>query len=258
MLATRTVGLDDGPTVVLLHGLGETMGCWERIVPLLEDRFGVVLVDLPGFGASDGGGRGVGIRAYAAAVEEAVRALGVGSAVVAGHSLGGSVSVALAERAPSLVERLVLVNAPPTYESRLTTRRGPERALRMPVVGRALWRLASEDRMRAGLRTAFAPSFGVPDSFVVDMRATSWDAFVGATTELDEYLAERDLGARVAALPVPVTVVFGEQDQRVDRESLRVFDDAAVVRIPEAGHTPIWETPEQVAAAISSGATRHG
>ena len=250
MLATRSVGPDSGPTVVLLHGLGETMGCWERMVPLLSERLRVVLVDLPGFGGSAGGGRGVGIPAYAAAVEEAVRSAGVESAVVAGHSLGGAVAVALAERAPSPVERLVLVNSPPTYDSRLTARRGPERALRRPVIGRLLWRLASEDRMRAGLGTAFAPGFAVPDKFVADMRATSWDAFVGATTMLDEYLAERDLGERVAALSVPVTVVFGEQDARVDPASLRVFEGVDVVRIPEAGHTPIWETPERVAAAI--------
>jgi pimeloyl-ACP methyl ester carboxylesterase len=252
VLATRSVGLDDGPTVVLLHGLGETMGCWERMVPLLEDRFRVVLVDLPGFGGSAGGGRGVGIEAYAEAVEAAVRAQGVGSAVVAGHSLGGAVAVALAERAPALVERLVLVNSPPTYESRLTARSGPEQVLRKPVVGQVLWRLASEDRMRAGLGTAFAPGFAVPHQFVADIRATSWDAFVGATTMLDEYLAERDLGARVEALSVPVIVVFGEQDARVDPESLSVFSaDVDVVRIPEAGHTPIWETPERVAAAIN-------
>lgn len=249
-LASQTHGRDGAPVVVLLHGLGETMGCWQRMVPLLSERFRVVLVDLPGFGGSGGGGRGVGLPEYAAAVEETVRGLGVASALVVGHSLGGAVAVALADRAPSLVERLVLVNSPPTYESRLTARRGPERALRLPVVGQGLWRLASEDRVRAGLQTAFAPGFTVPDPFVADMRATSWDAFVGATTALDDYLAERDLGARVGALPVPVTVVFGEQDVRVDAESLSVFKDAEVVRIPEAGHTPIWETPEQVAAAI--------
>ena len=235
---------------MLLHGLGETMGCWQRVVPLLDDRFRVVLVDLPGFGGSGGGGRGVGLDAYAASVEEAVLGLGVSSCVVAGHSLGGAVAVALADRAPSLVERLVLVNSPPTYESRLTARTGPERMLRRPVIGPLLWRMASEDRMRAGLQTAFARGFSAPDQFVADMRATSWDAFVGATTALDDYLAERDLGARVAALSVPVTVVFGEQDARVDPESLRVFHGVDIVRIPEAGHTPIWETPERVAAAI--------
>ena len=242
---------------MLVHGLGETMRCWDRVVPLLSGRFRVVLVDLPGFGASPGGGRGVTIEEHAAAVEHAVRAAGVVSAVVAGHSLGGSVAVALAERAPSLVERLVLVNSPPAYESRLTTRKGSERMLRLPVLGRLLWRAASEERMRAGLASAFAPGFEVPDEFVEDMRATSWDAFAGATTALDHYLAERNLGERVRELPAPATVVFGEQDQRVDAASLSVFDaapNATVARIPDPGHTPIWETPERAAALIAADA----
>ena len=253
-LAVRTDGPADGPALVLLHGLGETMRCWDRVVPLLRDRFRLVVLDLPGFGASPGGGRGVTIAGHGAAVADALRAEGVSDAVVAGHSLGGSIAVAVAEQAPELARRLVLVNSPPTYESRLTTRKGTERILRLPVVGRIAWKAANEDRMRSGLASAFAPGYEVPDEFVQDMQATSWDAFAGATSTLDDYLAERNLGERVAALTVPVTVVFGERDQRVDPASMSVFDGApkaTVARIPEAGHTPIWETPERAAALIA-------
>ena len=242
---------------MLLHGLGESGRCWDRVAPLLSDRFRLVRIDLPGFGESGGGGRGMTIDDHAAAVEEALGSLGVDRAAVAGHSLGGAVGVALAERSPALVERLVLVNSPPTYESRLTTRKGPERMLRLPVVGPVLWRAANEERMRQGLASAFAPGFEVPDVFVEDMRATTWSAFAGATSALDDYLAERNLGERVALLSVPVTVVFGEQDQRVAPESMSVYDgadNATVVRIPEAGHTPVWETPERTAALIAADA----
>ena len=250
----QTDGPAEGPPLVLLHGLGETMRCWDRVAPLLSDRFRLMLVDLPGFGASPGGGRGVTIEEHGAAVADTLRAERVGDAVVAGHSLGGSVAVALAEHAPELVRRLVLVNSPPTYESRLTTRKGAERILRLPVVGRLLWKAANEDRMRSGLASAFAPGYEVPNPFVEDMRATSWEAFAGATSSLDDYLAERDLGHRVKALSVSTTVVFGERDQRVDPASMSVYDDAenaTVARIPEAGHTPIWETPERAAALIA-------
>jgi pimeloyl-ACP methyl ester carboxylesterase len=229
---------------VLVHGLGETSRCWQRVVPLLEDRFPMVPVDLPRRG------RNATIERFAAALEGVVPA----GSIVAGHSLGGSVAVALAERAPSLVSRIVLVNAPPTYDSRLTARKGTEKLVRSPVVGRLMWERASADRMRAGLASAFAPGFAVPDEFVEDLRATSWESFVGATTAVDHYLAERDLGTRVAALDLPVTVVFGEQDRRVDPASLSVYDgldNVTIVRIPEAGHTPIWETPDQVVAGIT-------
>ena len=226
------------------------MRCWDRVVPLLTDRFRCVLVDLPGFGGSDGGGRGATIGEMAGDVEAALDSRGA----VAGHSLGGAVGVALAERSPDLVDRLVLINSPPTYESRLTARKGTERIVRLPVVGRLAWAAASESRVRQGLATAFAPGFEVPDTFVKDMRATPWASFAGATSALDDYLAERNLGTRVAALSVPVTVVHGEQDRRVDLDSLSVYDgagNATVVRIPEAGHTPVWETPERAAAAVA-------
>ena len=122
-------------------------------------------------------------------------------------------------------------------------------------MGPLLWRLASESRLRAGLRTAFAPGGEVPDVFVEDMGATSWTAFAAGTTAVDAYVSEQGMGERLAALGVPATVVFGEQDERVDPASLSVYDGVAnvrVVRIPEAGHTPVWETPEQVAELIAA------
>ena len=254
MLAVHTEGLDGGPPVVLLHGLTETSRCWDRVVPLLADRFRVVLVDLPGHGKSSGGGRGVGIESYAESVAASLRDEGVESAVVAGHSLGGAVAVALADHSPALVEHVVLFNAPPTYESRVTSRKGPERVMRRPIVGPLLWRVLPESRMRAGFQLAFAPGYDVPDEMFDDMRATPWDVFAGATAALDDYLEERDLGQRAAALRAPVTVGFGEQDQRVDPDSLTAFDgvgNATVIRIPGAGHTPIWETPERSAELIA-------
>jgi pimeloyl-ACP methyl ester carboxylesterase len=255
VLAWRSEGPDDGSPVVLLHGLGETMRCWDRVVPLLRDAGArVVLVDLPGFGESPGGGRGATIGEFAHEVASVLREVDAREATVAGHSLGGAVAVALAEQAPDLVARLVLANAPPSYEARLTARSGTEGLMRKAVIGPLMWRMVNEDRAREGLRTAFAPGNDVPDEFIADLCATSWGSFAGGTRALDDYLAERNLGERVAALGIPVTVVFGEQDKRIDASSLAVFDDArdaTVVRVPDAGHTPIWETPDQVVAALT-------
>ena len=88
MLAWRSQGPDDAPAIVLLHGLGETMRAWDRVLPLLGDGFRVVLVDLPGFGESPDGGRGSTIAGFADAVAPVLRDAGVRDAVVAGHSLG--------------------------------------------------------------------------------------------------------------------------------------------------------------------------
>jgi pimeloyl-ACP methyl ester carboxylesterase len=147
----------------------------------------------------------------------------------------------------------VLFDTPPAYEARLTARTGREGLMRSRLAGPLLWRLANEERARDGLRTAFAPGFDVPDVFVDDLLATPWAGFAGGTTAIDDYLRERPLAARLGALPVPATFVYGEEDARVDPESLSDFDDLAgveVVRLPGVGHTPIWEAPERSAELI--------
>jgi pimeloyl-ACP methyl ester carboxylesterase len=241
-------------TVVLVHGLGATKRSWDLVAPHLgTDPF--LAVDLPGFGSRAAEARrDVTLADMAAALAEDMDAAGLSDAVVAGHSMGGIVATALAETRPGLVGRLVLFNTPTAYEARLTARTGREGLMRSRVAGPLLWRLMNDDRAREGLRTAFAPGFSeIPDVFVEDLVATPWAGFAGGTTAIDDYLQERPLAARLGALPVPVTFVFGDEDSRVDPASLSDFDDVAgveVVRLPGVGHTPIWEAPERSAEAI--------
>ncbi len=201
-------------------------------------------VDLPGHGTHAGTDGVATIEEMAAAVTPAE------PAVVVGHSMGGLVATAVAERAPDRVERLVLVNSPPTVASRMTANSGSERALRLPVLGPLLWRAATDGMRRSGAASAVAPGYPVPDVFVQDAQRLTWRAFVRATSAVDAYLAARTLHDRVAALPTPVTVVFGERDRRVALDSLDAYTTAEVVRVRDAGHSPVWETPGRVAAAL--------
>ncbi len=232
--------------IVLIHGLAGSARTFDRLVPLL-DGWEVQTVDLPGHGADAANPGADSIDEMAGAVRDAVTE----PAVFLGHSMGGCVATAVAEQDPSLVEQLVLVNTPPTYESRLTAHSGPERALALPLIGPLLWRLASEKRTRAGMASAVALGAQVPDVFVEDSRKLSWATFAAATRAVDEYVSDQALHERVAALEIPVMVIFGELDRRVALGSLDGYRDVTNVRVRSAGHSPIWETPEHVAAALS-------
>src|SRR5215211_8145131 len=151
-IAHQELGSPDAPVLVLIHGLGASGRVLERVAPLLAARFRVIVPDLPGFGET--GGEPTTIEGMARAVLEVVDAE---EFVAAGHSMGGLVATALTELAPDRVTRLVLVNAPPTYESRTAARSRNESILRLPVVGNLLWRSLSGDRLRATMRSAFAP-----------------------------------------------------------------------------------------------------
>src|SRR5437763_1258685 len=79
---------------------------WDGVEPLLDRRFSVVRLDLPGFGGSPAGTCAPG-ELVAAAPDE----LGIERAAVVGLSLGGRVALDAALQRPDRVSALVLVAA---------------------------------------------------------------------------------------------------------------------------------------------------
>src|SRR4051794_17142717 len=89
-----------GEPLVLIHGIGHTWRGWKPMLPLLERRFDVLAVDMPGFGHSDPLPPGVDStpEALADAVEDEMGRAGFDRAHIAGNSLGGWVALELARR----------------------------------------------------------------------------------------------------------------------------------------------------------------
>lgn len=101
-------GAEDAPNLLFLHGFGADRLSWAATAPAFADSHRVWLADLPGHGRS-AGHSACAIEDMADAVGEAMRVITSGPVCVVGHSLGGAVALALARRAPGLVERLVLI-----------------------------------------------------------------------------------------------------------------------------------------------------
>ena len=100
-----------GPAVVLIHGLMSSHATWGGQIDRLAVEHRVIAPDLPGNGAS---GKALGdysLSAHAAAVRDLLDHLGVHSAVVVGHSLGGGVAMQFAYLFPERVDRMALVSS---------------------------------------------------------------------------------------------------------------------------------------------------
>ncbi|MFD6397344.1 alpha/beta fold hydrolase [Nocardia sp. NPDC060249] len=228
------------PTVVLIHGLAGSHRAWDRIVPKLEHVARIVAVELDSTGS-------IGDDA------DDVAALLDTRTVVVGHSRGGLVATALAERRRDLVSALVLLCPPWSRAARLTARGPVERALAMPGVGDLMWTLASGERQRAAQRSAFAPGVTVPDRFVTDARTRGRRNFVRSSQAIDTYLRARPLADRLRNLPIPTELVLGHLDARLALPTDE-FTDLGHVRttvLTGAGHTPQWEAPDEVADLIT-------
>jgi pimeloyl-ACP methyl ester carboxylesterase len=233
-------GPSDAPPIVLIHGLGGSHHTWDRVLPLIETQACVHALELTGSDSID---------RDAAAAE-----LIPGPAVLVGHSRGGLVATAIAERHPALARRLIVVCAPWAPESRLSAQRPAERVLAIPGVGQLIWTAATDARRRRVLATAFAPGTPVPDQFVADLRATGRRRLVAASRAIDAYLAEAPLADRLAALGVPVELIFGDRDHRVARPSPNLLTHHTTTLIRGVGHTPPWEAPERIAELILTAA----
>ena len=98
-------------TFVLVHGAWHGAWCWEKLTPLLEARGHRVLApDLPGHGADRTPLAEVTLDAYAERVRATIAAQPE-AVVLVGHSMGGVVITAAAERIPERIRTLVYLTA---------------------------------------------------------------------------------------------------------------------------------------------------
>lgn len=242
-----------GPIVLLLHGT-----YWSRVWAPVVDALAAaglqpVAPDFPGCGRSGGEltAQTAAVPALAAWTRRLIGELG-GAVRVAGHDIGGAVAQHLA--AAGAVERLALVNSV-TFDS-------------WPVPGVARFRdpevveATATEELVALRAEALAKAIARPlddaerDEYLAPWRerrvARSWMALAGAADS--RYTLELVEPLRRAA--VPTLLLWGEDDEfqpvtYAERYAAEL-PHARLERIAGAGHIPMENDPQAVAAALVS------
>lgn len=245
-------GPRDGSPIVLVHCFTCAINWWDGMIPLLARDHRVIATDLLGHGGSEKPASGYSIENQADLIAQVLNRLGVRDAELVGHSLGGPVSIALAERSPQLVSRLVVIDSVPnrTYGDVGFIGELPFK----PVIGQALWRIKPDFSIKDGLEIAFAPGFEVPDEFVDDVKEMTYSAYTGSHNAYDEYTDEKPLPERAAATGKPTLAIMGAEEQIASdpTEALAAYRTAGAETrlIPGAGHSPNVEKPAEIAALV--------
>ncbi len=89
-----------GKAIALIHGFCENKDLWRDFETNLSADYRVLSIDLPGHGDSGSGTRDLSIEEMARKVKELLEAIQVRECVMIGHSLGGYVTLAFAEKYP--------------------------------------------------------------------------------------------------------------------------------------------------------------
>jgi len=106
-----------GRAIVLIHGFLGSMSIWDDITPELKKRYKVVLLDLPGHGKSDNFGYMHKMELMAEAVKAVLDQLQLRRYVLIGHSMGGYVSMAFAEKYMDKLRGIILFHSTAVADS---------------------------------------------------------------------------------------------------------------------------------------------
>lgn len=231
--------------LVLLHGFTQTRQSWRRAIAALDGGPRVLAPDLPGHGQA------ASRPASFAACTAYVRALAGDRFALGGYSMGGRIALAAALALGDRIERLVLVGASPGLAD------GAERAARR----------AADDALAARIEeigvAAFAREWGAQPLFAGQDERVAAAAHADRLRNTAHGLAAalRGLGTgvmdplwdRLGELPMPVTLLVGERDEKfravADRMAERI-PRAEIHIVPGAGHAAQLERPDVVATYL--------
>ncbi len=248
MLAHDAAGRKDDPTVVLLHGWPLDRTIWSEVgARVAAAGFRVLWPDLPGFGGSGAldPGRWT-VEGFAAEVADFIDEQTTGRAAVVGHSFGGYVALALAERMPDRLAGLGLV------ASRTIADSDPAKAGRQATI----------EKVRAGGAAALRPDLAVklfapsaPDALrsraEAVIRRSPPDAIVAGLTAM---AARPDRTGILESFPRSLLVLHGTADQLIPlAEAAQPARQAGPLdrRILDGiGHMPMWEDPGATSDAL--------
>jgi pimeloyl-ACP methyl ester carboxylesterase len=102
-----------GEVIVLLHGYLETSEIWASFAGKLAEEFRIIAVDLPGHGKSDIFSETHSMELIAGIIDDLIRSLDTKKFFLAGHSLGGYVTLAYAELFPAKLSGYCLFHSHP-------------------------------------------------------------------------------------------------------------------------------------------------
>ncbi len=247
-----------GQTILFVHGLGSYYPAWKKNVSVLSEKYRCIAIDLPGYGKSSKENYSGSMRFYAGIIQEVCDRLGIQKVTLAGHSMGGQISLVAALTYPELVEKLVLV-APAGFE---TFNKGEKEWFRQVMTSDGV-RLTTAEQIRTNLAYNF---YTMPDDarFMIDDRlamrtAADFQGYCYIIPQSVRGMVDEPVYDYLPQVKQPSLIIFGENDNLIPNRYLhggptrKVAEDGAsrmhaaqLKMIPKAGHFVMFERADTV------------
>ena len=249
----RYVRKGSGPSVILIHGLASSIYSWAGVIGPLSERFDVIALDLPGFGASTKAAD-LSFADYEPTLVALMDALAVPKAHFVGNSMGGAVSLLMAARERDRVDHVVILDS---AGFNMAPRERP--FLARLLANRTAGALAESLPVKRLLTRLFLKRLIQDETRITEERVNEYEApFLspGAVASARSLLLSRVDGgfaADLSSIQARTLVVWGRFDpwlplSQADRFVSEIKGARKVVL--ETGHMPQEEKPAEVARLI--------
>lgn len=243
----RVVG--SGNPVVLIHGFGEDGTIWQHSIEYLQSNFTLLVPDLPGSGLSPMVNKDESMESLADAVIAMLDAESVKTASIIGHSMGGYITMAIAEKHASYAKAIGLFHsvASPDNEEKKAARRKSIGFIKEHGAA------AFIEQATPGL---FSDGFKAKHPEIVEEITARYTNFsAAALVQYYEAMMQRsDRTAVLERFPRPVLFIMGTHDKAVPLEiSLQQshLPELSYVKILEhSGHMGMLEEPSEAHAFL--------
>jgi pimeloyl-ACP methyl ester carboxylesterase len=234
----------DGELIVLLHGYLETSAIWDSFAEKLSRSFRVVSIDLPGHGGSESFSENHSMDFIATVIRELMEDLGAKKFFLAGHSMGGYVTLAFADLFPASLSGFCLFHSQPfpdtpeTIEKRkaeIELVREGKRDLFVAGNITRMYATQSSEKFRAAIERSVNLAAEIPDEGIV--------AVLNGMIERPSRLAVMQSGA------VPCLWILGEADNYIPCSAMQgrvtLAKNSRLVVLKNSGHMGFIEEEEQ-------------
>lgn len=254
--------MDEGKanqTILFIHGLGSYASAWKKTIEGLKSNYRCIAIDLPGYGRSSKGNYPCSMSFYATIVHELLDSLSLDQVILAGHSMGGQISIVASLKKPERVQKLMLVS-PAGIE---TFTEGEKDWFRTAISAKGVM-LTPLNSIEENLGHNFYKfpkdaEYMIKDRYAMTGCGDDFLWYCKAIERSIQGMVNEPVIRDLSKLNVPTLLVFGESDKLIPNRYLhggstrnigekaeRNIQHSQLVMVKKAGHFVMFEKAELV------------
>ena len=259
--------MDEGSgqeTIVFVHGLGSYAPAWKKTIEGLKSNYRCIAIDLPGYGKSSKGNYSGTMTFFSNTVSEFAEALNLNEIILAGHSMGGQISIITALKNPDLVQKLVLI-APAGVE---TFSEGEKEWFRDALTAKGVM-LTPLQTIETNMGSNFYKMpkdafFMVRDRYAITGAGEEFQWYCNIIPKCVRGMVNQPVIRDLPKITQPTLVVFGDSDALIPNRYLHggktskiaekageLIPNSQVNVVEKAGHFVMFEKADEVNGLIS-------